>query len=51
MFAAAQSARIGVAKADLFPSFTLFGTIGLNSVVTEAGWKNRTSAGRSRQDR
>jgi NodT family efflux transporter outer membrane factor (OMF) lipoprotein len=40
LFAAAQSARIGVAKADLFPSFTLFGTIGLNSVVTEAGWKN-----------
>ena len=40
MVAAAQSARIGVAKADLFPSFTLFGTIGLNSVVTEAGWKN-----------
>ena len=38
--AAAQSARIGVAKADLFPSFTLFGTIGLNSVVTEAGWRN-----------
>jgi NodT family efflux transporter outer membrane factor (OMF) lipoprotein len=40
MAAAAQSARIGMAKAELFPSFTLFGSIGLNSVVTEAGWKN-----------
>jgi NodT family efflux transporter outer membrane factor (OMF) lipoprotein len=29
--AAAQCARIGVAKADLFPSFTLFGTIGLQA--------------------
>jgi NodT family efflux transporter outer membrane factor (OMF) lipoprotein len=28
LFAAAQCARIGVAKADLFPSFTLVGTIG-----------------------
>jgi outer membrane protein TolC len=27
--AAAQCARIGVAKADLYPSFSLFGTIGL----------------------
>jgi len=40
MLAAAQSARIGMSKAELFPSFTLFGSIGLNSVVTEAGWKN-----------
>lgn len=29
--AAAQSARIGVAKADLYPSFTLFGTVGLQT--------------------
>lgn len=29
--AAAQSARIGVAKADLYPSFSLFGTIGLGA--------------------
>ncbi len=32
--AAAQSARIGVARADLYPSFTLFGTIGLSSSST-----------------
>jgi NodT family efflux transporter outer membrane factor (OMF) lipoprotein len=31
LFAAAQSARIGVAKADLYPSFSLFGEIGLQS--------------------
>ncbi|KFA88689.1 efflux transporter outer membrane subunit [Archangium violaceum] len=30
-FAAAQCARVGVAKADLYPSFTLFGTIGLQA--------------------
>jgi NodT family efflux transporter outer membrane factor (OMF) lipoprotein len=29
--AAAQCARIGVAKADLYPSFTLFGTVGLQT--------------------
>jgi outer membrane protein TolC len=29
--AAAQCARIGVAKADLYPSFTLFGTVGLQA--------------------
>jgi NodT family efflux transporter outer membrane factor (OMF) lipoprotein len=28
LYAAAQCARIGVAKADLYPSFSLFGTIG-----------------------
>jgi NodT family efflux transporter outer membrane factor (OMF) lipoprotein len=31
MNAAAQCARIGVAKADLYPSFSLFGTIGLEA--------------------
>jgi NodT family efflux transporter outer membrane factor (OMF) lipoprotein len=31
LFAAAQCARIGVAKADLYPSFVLFGTIGLQA--------------------
>jgi NodT family efflux transporter outer membrane factor (OMF) lipoprotein len=31
LFAAAQSARIGVAKADLYPSFSLFGEIGFES--------------------
>ena len=38
---AAQSALIGVAKADLFPRFGLFGTIGLsgsNAAVTAAGF-------------
>ncbi len=34
MQAAAQSARIGIAKADLYPSFTLFGTIGWNAAST-----------------
>jgi len=34
MQAAAQSALIGVAKADLYPSFTLFGTIGLSAAST-----------------
>src|SRR5207302_5818369 len=31
--AAAQCARIGIAKAELYPSFTLFGTIGLESTT------------------
>jgi len=31
LFAAAQCARIGVARADLFPSFTLFGTVGFQA--------------------
>jgi NodT family efflux transporter outer membrane factor (OMF) lipoprotein len=31
LMAAAQCARIGVAKADLYPSFALFGTIGLQA--------------------
>ncbi len=34
MQAAAQSARIGLAKADLYPSFTLFGTIGWSAAST-----------------
>jgi NodT family efflux transporter outer membrane factor (OMF) lipoprotein len=33
MSAAAQSARIGVAKADLYPSFSLFGNLGLEASV------------------
>jgi NodT family efflux transporter outer membrane factor (OMF) lipoprotein len=32
---AAQTARIGVAKADLFPKFRLFGTIGLESISSK----------------
>ena len=31
LFAAAQCARIGIAKADIYPSFALFGEIGLQS--------------------
>jgi len=34
--AAAQCARIGVAKADLYPSFSLFGTIGLQTTSGNA---------------
>jgi outer membrane protein TolC len=34
--AAAQCARIGIAKADLYPSFSLFGTIGIQA-TTGAG--------------
>jgi NodT family efflux transporter outer membrane factor (OMF) lipoprotein len=33
-FLAAQTARIGVATADLYPKFRLFGTIGLESIST-----------------
>jgi outer membrane protein TolC len=32
--AAAQCARIGVAKADLYPSFSLFGSIGFEAALT-----------------
>jgi outer membrane protein TolC len=34
MQAAAQNAQIGVAEADLYPSFTLFGSIGLTAAST-----------------
>ncbi len=40
LLAAAQSARIGLAKTDLYPHFTLFGTIGLRTTensITKAG--------------
>jgi len=45
---AAQSARIGVAKADLYPHFSLFGTIGLrasNGSNTKAGGIGGSSLG------
>ena len=35
--AAAQSARIGVAKADIYPSFALFGSIGLGVLTNGSG--------------
>ena len=31
LLAAAQSAQIGIAKADLYPAFSLFGTVGLST--------------------
>jgi NodT family efflux transporter outer membrane factor (OMF) lipoprotein len=37
MMAAAQSARIGVARADLFPSFTLFGSLSLSAIDAGSG--------------
>ena len=36
-FAAAQSARIGIAKADLYPSFALIGSIGLQTSSNVSG--------------
>lgn len=38
-FAAAQSARIGIAKAELYPSFTLVGSVGLQ---TTGGFNGRS---------
>lgn len=40
LYAAAQCARIGVAKAELYPSFSLFGTIGLQSSTSGPGSSN-----------
>lgn len=45
---AAQSALIGVAKADLYPHFTLFGSLGLRSsdaALTAAGFPGGSSLG------
>jgi NodT family efflux transporter outer membrane factor (OMF) lipoprotein len=42
--AAAQCARIGVAKAELYPSFTLVGTIGLRSFASSSTTKNLFSS-------
>jgi NodT family efflux transporter outer membrane factor (OMF) lipoprotein len=38
--AAAQCARIGVAKADLYPSFSLFGTIGFEASNSGGTYRN-----------
>ena len=50
--AMAQSARIGVAKAQLYPAFSLTGnfgtlssTVGRNSLSDMVNWANRTGAG------
>jgi NodT family efflux transporter outer membrane factor (OMF) lipoprotein len=40
---AAQSSLIGVAKADLFPQFTLFGSIGLQATNKTSGLGNNNS--------
>jgi NodT family efflux transporter outer membrane factor (OMF) lipoprotein len=37
LYTAAQCARIGVAKAELLPSFSIFGSIGLNGQSSGAG--------------
>jgi NodT family efflux transporter outer membrane factor (OMF) lipoprotein len=40
LLAAAQCARIGVAKSELYPSFTLLGSIGLETTASHAGTKS-----------
>jgi NodT family efflux transporter outer membrane factor (OMF) lipoprotein len=40
LLAAAQCARIGVAKAELYPSFSLFGSIGFQAMSTGVGSHN-----------
>jgi NodT family efflux transporter outer membrane factor (OMF) lipoprotein len=42
--AAAQCARIGVAKSELYPSFTLIGSVGLETTASSAGTKNLFSS-------
>jgi NodT family efflux transporter outer membrane factor (OMF) lipoprotein len=42
--AAAQCARIGVAKSDLFPSFTLFGTVGVETSTVNSTTHNLFSS-------
>lgn len=43
LLAAAQCARIGVAKAELYPSFSLFGSIGLQANTTRSDTNNLLS--------
>ena len=45
LYAAAQSARIGVAKADLYPSFSLFGEIGFQSSSQGGALSNHANLG------
>ena len=45
LVAIAQSERIGVAKADLYPRFVLAGTIGLQATTSESGSFNLLSPG------
>ncbi|MCY1041567.1 efflux transporter outer membrane subunit [Corallococcus sp. bb12-1] len=45
LFAAAQCARIGIAEAELYPSFSLFGTIGLEASTSGTSSGNLFSLG------
>ncbi|MBZ4332489.1 efflux transporter outer membrane subunit [Corallococcus sp. AS-1-12] len=45
LYAAAQCARIGIAEAELYPSFSLFGTIGLQASTSAAASSNLFSLG------
>ncbi len=45
LYAAAQSARIGVAKADLYPSFSLFGEIGFQTSSQGGTLSNNANLG------
>jgi NodT family efflux transporter outer membrane factor (OMF) lipoprotein len=47
LYAAAQCARIGVAKAELYPSFSLFGTIGFRTTSGATGTPSSYSFGNS----
>ncbi|HKU42125.1 MAG TPA: efflux transporter outer membrane subunit [Polyangiales bacterium] len=43
LYAAAQCARIGVAKAELYPSFSLFGSVGLQNTSTGGNFLSSNS--------
>ncbi|NPD22231.1 efflux transporter outer membrane subunit [Corallococcus sp. AB004] len=45
LYAAAQCARIGIAEAELYPSFSLFGTVGLQASTSAAASGNLFSLG------
>ncbi|WP_244224570.1 efflux transporter outer membrane subunit [Corallococcus sicarius] len=45
LFAAAQCARIGIAEAELYPSFSIFGTLGLQATTSGASSGNLFSLG------
>ena len=45
LFAAAQCARIGIAEAELYPSFSIFGTLGLQASNSGASSGNLFSLG------
>ncbi|NOK15503.1 efflux transporter outer membrane subunit [Corallococcus carmarthensis] len=45
LYAAAQCARIGIAESELYPSFSLFGTVGLQASTSGAASGNLFSLG------